>query len=87
MIDKYLYVIQSEDSDYIKIGRTNNPKKRLSDLQSGNPNKLSYLILLKGKGYLEKSIHEDLKSYRVRGEWFKKSCIDLLRVIIDNTDK
>lgn len=83
MKDKYLYVIESANSEYVKIGQTNNPKKRLSDLQSGNPNKLSYFLLLKGKGCLEKSIHDDLKLYRIRGEWFSKTCINKLLELLE----
>ena len=43
-----LYIIQSDLTGMIKIGRSRHPQKRLKQLQTGNPNKLK-LINLKGK--------------------------------------
>ena len=81
---QYMYII-SNDKGYIKVGITNNPTKRLKQLQTGNPNKLSLLFteefesprahLLK----IEKIVHKELQEYKNDsiGEWFKVDESDL----------
>lgn len=73
----YVYMI-ADESNYIKVGISKDPEKRLKSLQTGHPNKLHLLFieefeckrnhLLK----IEKLIHRDLrlKNFKKRGEWF-----------------
>ena len=42
-----LYIIQSDVSGNIKIGRSKDPQKRLKQLQTGNPNKLKLIAEFK----------------------------------------
>ena len=70
-----LYFIQSDLTGMIKIGRSKNPKKRLLQLQTGNPNKLRLVAFFKGMGWQEKILHERLSFYRLEGEWFSYDCI------------
>ena len=87
----YVYII-SNNQDAIKVGISKHPDKRLKQLQTSNPNKLSLLFteefecsrnhLLK----IEKLIHRELTNIskgRV-GEWFKvgEEEIDRIKNII-----
>lgn len=65
-----LYFIESEN--YLKIGRTNDIKIRLSSLQTNNPDKLTVIYVKHGAGNQEFAIHRLFKYLRIKGEWFKK---------------
>ena len=67
----YVYVIQCRN--FIKIGTTNNPQKRLSELQVGCPFKLNLLQSFASCAPKadEKRLHDLLHKRRVRGEWFR----------------
>ena len=71
----YLYIIQSDVSGMIKIGRSKDPAKRLKQLQTGNPNKLRLIASFKELGWREKIIHESLKKWSEEGEWFNIECV------------
>lgn len=70
-----LYIIQSSMTGMIKIGRSKNPEKRLKQLQTGNPNKLKLIAEFKNQGWKEKIIHEKLRLFRLKGEWFSYECV------------
>jgi hypothetical protein len=62
------------DGEFIKIGKSENPIKRMKKMQTGNARELKML------GYyedydeeLEGYIHKSFSEYRVRGEWFRPS--------------
>lgn len=71
-----LYLIEESDGDCVKIGISDNPKARLSELQTGNPNNLllrqTWEIKHDKPMFVEKQVHGTLKKFRVRGEWFTK---------------
>lgn len=69
-----IYVIGPLGGPY-KIGISNNPESRLSDLQLGNPAHLRLELTYDTANALieEKLFHEELKEYSVRGEWFSCS--------------
>ena len=71
----YVYAILDEVNSCLKIGKANDVRMRLSDLQIGNPNplKLVGLIECKSESFafrVERSIHEDYSQFHIRGEWF-----------------
>ena len=71
----YLYFIREADSSRVKIGFTQGSvKKRLSTLQVGCP---TPLVLEHYFEVLEKVVHDDLKLYSLRGEWFTLGSEDL----------
>tara|TARA_B100000212_G_scaffold305555_1_gene253632 strand:- start:516 stop:821 length:306 start_codon:yes stop_codon:yes gene_type:complete len=76
----HLYIIQSDKTGDIKIGRSKDPKRRLKQLQTGSPHKLKLLLVIEGKGKIEKSLHNRLQQYRSRrnGEWFDFDCTGCL---------
>jgi hypothetical protein len=75
-MNKDLYVIQTDITGAIKIGISNNPKRRLRQLQTGSPYKLKLLTIVTGRGDLERSLHASLKPYKkaCKGEWFDFDC-------------
>ena len=73
---KDLYIIQSDVTGAIKIGVSKNPEQRLRQLQTGSPYKLKLLVVVNGKGNLERSLHKSLRAYKqsCKGEWFDFEC-------------
>jgi T5orf172 domain len=81
----FVYFIQNEDSNAIKIGRARDLGKRIKALQTSSPAKLKILQTIqlnnsKEAEVLEKSLHQQFRSIRVAGEWFKAEP-DLLNYI------
>lgn len=82
-----MYII-SNNQDAIKVGISKQPKKRLKQLQTSNPNRLSLVFteefecscnrLLK----IEKMVHKELCSISKErvGEWFKVNNEDIERI-------
>jgi len=73
-----IYVIS--DTNKIKIGFSVNYKRRLKDIQNGNPNKLKIIDIIENKTQkVEKKMHEHLKNNHsdlyVRGEWYEKKIL------------
>jgi hypothetical protein len=70
-----LYLIQMAITGAFKVGRSNDTKRRLGELQTGCPHPLRILLVAEGLGYLEKSVHRALAPYQTRygkGEWFRE---------------
>lgn len=82
-----IYVIGTDNHEY-KIGVSANPEKRLLDLEVGNSKKLSLFyksMLILNAVSLEKLIHEKLKKFKIKGEWFHIENIEELKKIINTT--
>lgn len=80
MIDTFIYIVEDQDRNTIKIGYSSNPVKRLEQLQTSNSSKLSLLATFQGDAEIEKAIHDDLKYFNVRGEWFT-SCDAVFEIL------
>lgn len=65
-----VYFIQVGLGGPIKIGRSTAPLTRLATLQTGHSEQLRLLVTTTGGDELEKSLHQKLRSHRLRGEWF-----------------
>ena len=67
---KALYFIS--DGSHVKIGSACNPKKRLKQLQTGNPRPLQIIETVDDADYSETTIHHYLKMNNLheKGEWF-----------------
>lgn len=59
-----------DGSRYVKIGRTINMDRRMSEIQTGCPLPLELVWFWPGGGPNERGVHERLKCLRERGEWF-----------------
>jgi len=66
-----IYAIRSvEFIDAVKIGTTNNIKKRFSAIQGCSPIKLSLMGTIPGGFDVENKLHRVAHKERFRGEWF-----------------
>lgn len=77
-----LYFIQARGTGLIKIGRSKTPSRRLKTLQTGNASELRLVATLEGLGWRERDLHEELKEWRVSGEWFEYECVGSIPVEI-----
>lgn len=68
-----IYFISADEANKVKIGFTNNLKKRLKQLQTSSPFELKVLLILEGDEHKEKELHLKFKKQRVNGEWFEKT--------------
>ncbi len=71
-----VYLIRSGETDYYKIGCSNNPIKRLDELQPGNPEKLLLVNTRKcsnrREAYgVETATHSKFAKFRIHSEWFR----------------
>lgn len=72
MSEQFVYFIQADENGPIKIGFTaDDPKRRLSQLQTGNASALKLLGAINGTSSQEKQFHADLSEWRLQGEWFE----------------
>jgi hypothetical protein len=79
---KWVYFI--DDGTDIKIGKTINMKKRLSQLQTGNTQKLVIVAYIESDtmDQLETQFHNMLTEQHVRGEWYhlnRKKTVEMLQ--------
>ena len=77
-----VYFIGNRNNNTIKIGYSNNPKRRLKELQTANADKLFLIGYINGDKSLENILHNMFE--RVSHEWFKPTD-SLLDFINDNT--
>jgi len=78
----YIYFIRELNSHYVKIGYANDPNKRLTELQIGNPHDIAIAHLIQVADaltarHIESTFHERFAPARVRGEWYVLSEADL----------
>ncbi len=76
MIPSFVYLIRCGETDYYKIGVSDNPVERLANLQSANPIELHLIATCGFDSKLaairaEQDSHRNLAKYNVRGEWFE----------------
>ena len=73
-----LYIIQSDVTGAVKIGRSKDARARLRQLQTGSPYRLKLLASFPGKGMIERHLHTSLLRYRLKqdGEWFHYDCFN-----------
>jgi hypothetical protein len=68
----YVYFIQADGNGPIKIGFTSeDPARRLNQLQTGNASALKLLGAIKGSHARERQFHAELAEWRLQGEWFE----------------
>lgn len=72
---KYVYLIQSLDDGFFKIGVSKHPHKRLEQMQTSNHCKLKLVASYRSQfaNMIEKTLHSKYLIYRKRGEWFELS--------------
>ena len=70
ILKKDVYLIVDDVSQCCKIGFSDNPKKRLGGVQTGNPNKLRLYGVISGGVKKEKELHQKFYHLKKEGEWF-----------------
>ena len=72
---KKIYLIRSQEESYYKIGISNNPIKRLKELQTGNPTQLKIISAYPSEyaNLIEKTLHRRYSHLKKEGEWFYMS--------------
>ena len=72
---KYIYLIQSLENGYYKIGISKHPTKRLQQLQTGNasPLKLIDTYYTEHANQIERALQRRYCHFHKEGEWFDLS--------------
>ena len=76
----FIYAIEAEGREYIKIGFSTNVERRLAALQTGTPDELRLIAHWPGTLAEERQIHLKLKEWRIVREWFKASA-EVLNIV------
>lgn len=76
----FAYIISCRTVDFIKIGITTDPQRRLTELQTNSPYTLQIALLIECNNLttaqqLEKLLHELMHASRSNGEWFHASVL------------
>jgi hypothetical protein len=71
--ERFVYFIQNESNQEIKIGVTSNIEKRMNDISRVIKAPVKLLKLIKGNEVTEKELHNKFSQYRIHGEWFAPS--------------
>lgn len=66
-----VYFALNKASRAVKIGTSNNPAKRLAELQTASPEPLELLGTIFGDSEKEEELHQRFSAKRIRGEWFR----------------
>jgi len=72
---KYIYLIQSLENGYYKVGVSKHPQKRMLELQTGNSSILKLICIYKSKfaHQIERAIQRRYEYLHKEGEWFDLS--------------
>lgn len=65
-----IYFIQTADNRFIKIGKADDPAKRIASIQTSLPQRIKLIATIPGGHEQEKALHHRFASLRTRGEWF-----------------
>ena len=69
---KYVYLIQSLEDGYYKVGVSKHPQKRIQQLQTGNSSELKLVEIYQSEiaDKIERILQNRLLPFRKVGEWF-----------------
>lgn len=72
---KFIYLIQSLESGYYKIGVSKHPQQRVRELQTGNASELRLINTYQSEyaHKIEKTLQRRYSYLRREGEWFDMS--------------
>ena len=78
------YLITSEKTNLIKIGKSTSPKKRLKELQCGSSEvlKISHIF----DADIERLLHINFNDKRSHGEWFSVTLMEVLSYVEKSID-
>jgi hypothetical protein len=86
-----VYMIRAGADGPVKIGYGANPARRIEELQTAHPERLTVLRVMDGDLRFESALHRHFADLRVRGEWFIHSDamlgdLEFLRATAANSD-
>jgi len=84
---QFVYIVQCNELNKVKIGRTNNPELRIKSLQVGSPAELHLVATIECDPIRETVLHRAFESVHSHGEWFNTSpeaVIELAKKLTDN---
>lgn len=72
---KHIYLIQSLENSYYKIGTSIHPQKRLREIQTGNPSPVKLIDTYPSEfaNKIERTLHRRYAHVKKEGEWFDLS--------------
>ena len=72
---KYIYLIQSLEDSYYKVGVSKHPQQRIQELQTGNSSKLKLIGVYQSKfaHQIERALQRRYGHLHKEGEWFDLS--------------
>ena len=77
---RYVYAAQDQDGN-LKIGISNNPERRLAELNIGNAQKLKLVYIKEAelpRYQDETQLHQAAAPYQINGEWFTEEAMEVL---------
>lgn len=66
-----VYFILNKENNHVKIGFSNNPDKRLGQLQTSCSHDLKLILSFYGDKDVEKYLHNKFKQFHIKNEWFE----------------
>jgi len=80
-----VYLVRMAGTNFYKIGYTkDDPRRRINEIQVGNPSGLMVEAFWDGEIGDEQALHRYLHRHRRHGEWFELSVPILIEMIIDS---
>ncbi|MFF3085608.1 GIY-YIG nuclease family protein [Streptomyces nojiriensis] len=76
-----VYLIGDAKTMKVKIGIASDPKRRLSEIQTGNPARLVIFAVFHGNARIERALHKRFATRRLSGEWFDFIGIDPVQAV------
>lgn len=78
----WIYLIRDHDSGLVKIGRADDPTRRINQLRAEStllpkPHSFEFLFYLLARPQVERELHREYADKRVRGEWFELTSDDI----------
>jgi hypothetical protein len=82
----FIYLIRAIDTAYYKIGYTNNPSRRFSQISPKMPFKTKQMKVWRTNcmDIAEKMLHEIYAEYRTNGEWFDLPDSEIYEILYDD---
>ncbi len=80
-VESSVYFIQCEETKAVKIGTSRDPEKRLLQLQTASPGKLTILGTVPGNKYREAELHNRFADRHVRGEWYSVTTEEVKAIV------
>jgi hypothetical protein len=78
----YLYIIAASEAGPVKLGVSDQPARRLKQLQTGHPQVLTIFHQEEVSAdlvyFLEHNLHTDIRYKRLRGEWFSMTVAEAI---------